>query len=217
MIYKKKNRLWGSIIVSVYAVKWRKEFSWEDTAVTSAICIRCRASRPWRQNYGGTAHKDSNSTSKGFLLRYIFRCRLAKVSKQNKPNEGFNTRSSQVLHLLRGSLASAVTIFMGCTSVGPNSRSIYGSCHIFSWAWLQGAWPGKRISPHFHFQLGALEWTYSFTTTLLTVIGLVEDKLEIIAKSDLGVRTFPEQPPCLVVILLNTLPENRKQSREEFV
>jgi hypothetical protein len=51
------------------------------------------------ESYGGTAHKDSNSTSKGFLRTYIFQCRLAKVSKQNKPNEGFNTRSSQVLRL----------------------------------------------------------------------------------------------------------------------
>ena len=39
------------------------------------------------------------------------------MSKQNKPNEGFNTRSSQVFHPPRGSLASAITILMGCTSV----------------------------------------------------------------------------------------------------
>lgn len=51
--------------------------------------------------YGGTAHKVSNSTNKGFLRKDIFRCRFAKVREQNKQNEGFNTRSSQVLRMRR--------------------------------------------------------------------------------------------------------------------
>jgi hypothetical protein len=60
--------------------------------------------------YGGTAHKVSNSTNKGFLRKYIFRCRFAKVREQNKQNEGFNTRSSQVLRMRRGSLALLVLL-----------------------------------------------------------------------------------------------------------
>jgi hypothetical protein len=73
--------------------------------------------------YGGTAHKGSNSTSKGFLRMYIFQCHFAKASKQNKPNKGFNTRSSQVLRQPKVSLTNAITIFIGYTSV--NYRVCY--------------------------------------------------------------------------------------------
>jgi hypothetical protein len=39
------------------------------------------AARKFAHEYGGTAHKDGNSTSKGFLRTYIFQYHFAKVSK----------------------------------------------------------------------------------------------------------------------------------------